>query len=505
MIDDYNYPTKRIAVAPNNHGSFIFDVSRIAINEGVYMSDDCSVTLSNEGYLTVTYETGKTRTGTCNRLQNRTDRTESITFDLNLGVTVKKLKYFLVEDTVDSDFALNSPIIILDEDYGSFLFLELQTSNTSSNNAQGYIKLHEIVIEFPSDSDMKRLVTEVGQIVDHMKVFTNDPAAKLNVDESKEYGKALLVHSQQELQLRRKPTPISKDINANKQLLDDSDGETALFMVPMHITNDYVRDVVTRSFRTVPVSATSKLHDANVPLNTYSEAFRIMNSLETIIDDISTMDISNPTSDFSSVIKNTDGRGHHNQTVTVKDYWSLGPEGFLTDPIIDLSLKWIIRMGDNSMIQVFNSFFYTKLRLAGVDGVKKWTLKINIFEKRLLFIPINKNLHWSMVVVVNPAHIALMKDTTKAKDDDPACFFLFMDSIKKTPKKNVARRLRVWLNSEWRRVYQKDEDPFNTGTMVRYTAKGKYKYMLNNDFYELFVTFLTLNLDTQNDVFLCGV
>ena len=37
-----------------------------------------------------------------------------------------------------------------------------------------------------------------------------------------------------------------------------------------------------------------------------------------------------------------------------------------------------------------------------------WTVnkKINVFEKKLIFIPINANLHWSLCVVVNPGLIA---------------------------------------------------------------------------------------------------
>jgi Ulp1 family protease len=38
----------------------------------------------------------------------------------------------------------------------------------------------------------------------------------------------------------------------------------------------------------------------------------------------------------------------------------------------------------------------------GFDRVSKWTNNINIFDKKKLFIPVNHNSHWSMVVVCNP-------------------------------------------------------------------------------------------------------
>ena len=34
--------------------------------------------------------------------------------------------------------------------------------------------------------------------------------------------------------------------------------------------------------------------------------------------------------------------------------------------------------------------------------MQRWTKRINIFEKDLVFIPINEDLHWSLAVIVNP-------------------------------------------------------------------------------------------------------
>jgi Ulp1 family protease len=44
----------------------------------------------------------------------------------------------------------------------------------------------------------------------------------------------------------------------------------------------------------------------------------------------------------------------------------------------------------------------------GAKVVSSWTAKkkIDIFEKKLIFVPVNSDLHWSLCVVVNPGSIA---------------------------------------------------------------------------------------------------
>ena len=43
----------------------------------------------------------------------------------------------------------------------------------------------------------------------------------------------------------------------------------------------------------------------------------------------------------------------------------------------------------------------------GAEAVSSWTAKkrIDIFEKKLIFVPVNSDLHWSLCVVVNPGFI----------------------------------------------------------------------------------------------------
>lgn len=50
----------------------------------------------------------------------------------------------------------------------------------------------------------------------------------------------------------------------------------------------------------------------------------------------------------------------------------------------------------------------TILKEKGSNAIASWTVKkdINIFEKIHIFIPVHENVHWSLMVVVNPGLIA---------------------------------------------------------------------------------------------------
>ena len=62
----------------------------------------------------------------------------------------------------------------------------------------------------------------------------------------------------------------------------------------------------------------------------------------------------------------------------------------------------------------------TTLRSEGAKAVQSWTANknINVFKKRLIFVPVNADLHWSLCVVVNPGLIASNHDRIAKKHDD---------------------------------------------------------------------------------------
>jgi len=47
---------------------------------------------------------------------------------------------------------------------------------------------------------------------------------------------------------------------------------------------------------------------------------------------------------------------------------------------------------DNPPVHCFNTFLYPRLKEKGYNSVKRWTKKINIFEKAIIIFPIHLGL-----------------------------------------------------------------------------------------------------------------
>jgi Ulp1 family protease len=155
------------------------------------------------------------------------------------------------------------------------------------------------------------------------------------------------------------------------------------------------------------------------------------------------------------------------------------------------SLQRISRQ-DKLDTHVFSTHFYSTLEEDGPRAVTKWTKNksIDVFTKRLIFIPINKHLHWSLCVVVNPGQILshMRKREVVAKgvhdlelngDNDEMPFILFLDSLNMHRKEQVAKNIRSWLNSEWSRLKKSDDvrEPFTKDSMVVYSPQGSLCHM----------------------------
>jgi Ulp1 family protease len=62
----------------------------------------------------------------------------------------------------------------------------------------------------------------------------------------------------------------------------------------------------------------------------------------------------------------------------------------------------------------------TTLKEKGPKAVASWTGKknINLFQKKLVFIPVNADLHWSLCVVVNPGKVTNWFDADTGTDEE---------------------------------------------------------------------------------------
>jgi sentrin-specific protease 7 len=89
---------------------------------------------------------------------------------------------------------------------------------------------------------------------------------------------------------------------------------------------------------------------------------------------------------------------------------------------------------------LFNTFFYERLsRKDGFENVKKWTAKVNLFEKKYIVVPIHYNAHWYMVIIYNLPYLI-----EEAKQD----------SSGSSPDEGVEVSVRATRNGVRRFVYQ---------------------------------------------------
>ncbi|CAN6449485.1 unnamed protein product [Victoria cruziana] len=131
-------------------------------------------------------------------------------------------------------------------------------------------------------------------------------------------------------------------------------------------------------------------------------------------------------------------------SISKRDVELLQPDTFINDTIIDFYIKYLeskLLPKDKDRFHFFNSFFFRKLAdldknpgsafegKVAYQRVRKWTRKVDIFKKDYLFIPVNFNLHWSLIVVCHPGEAATFEDGKVNENEKVPCI-LHMDSIK---------------------------------------------------------------------------
>lgn len=183
-------------------------------------------------------------------------------------------------------------------------------------------------------------------------------------------------------------------------------------------------------------------------------------------------------------------------TISGRDVELLEPGIFINDTLIDFYIKYLQSTVSESQKQAchfFNSFFFRKL--ADLDKfpdtevvsreafirVRKWTRRVNIFEKDYIFIPVNYSYHWSLIVICNPG-ATILEDDHQSKTP---CI-LHMDSINGTHG-NLSKLIQSYLWEEWRERHMVDEASFVTA----------------ENFYNM--PFISLEVPQQNNMYDCGL
>ncbi|KAJ4716792.1 Ubiquitin-like-specific protease 2B [Melia azedarach] len=157
--------------------------------------------------------------------------------------------------------------------------------------------------------------------------------------------------------------------------------------------------------------------------------------------------------------------------ISKRDVELLVPETFVNDTIIDFYIKYLknnLQPEEQHHFHFFNSFFFRKLAdldkdsssacegRAAFQRVRKWTRKVNLFEKDYIFIPVNYSFHWSLIVICHPGEVAYFKDDETEKSLKVPCI-LHMDSIKGSHR-GLKNLIRSYLCEEWKERHSNTGD-----------------------------------------------
>ncbi|CAA0809118.1 Probable ubiquitin-like-specific protease 2B [Striga hermonthica] len=150
-------------------------------------------------------------------------------------------------------------------------------------------------------------------------------------------------------------------------------------------------------------------------------------------------------------------------SISKRDVDLLLPDTFVNDTIIDFYIKYLkSRQNEEarSRFHFFNSFFFRKLAdmdkdpSSAFDGkaafqrVRKWTRKINLLEKDFIFIPVNYNYHWSLIVICYFGEVSSYEGIENGKTLRVPCI-LHMDSLRGTHA-GLKDLLQSYLWEEWK-------------------------------------------------------
>lgn len=131
----------------------------------------------------------------------------------------------------------------------------------------------------------------------------------------------------------------------------------------------------------------------------------------------------------------------------------LAPEGYLTSTIMNFYIRYIQQQASPANRAIwdyhfFNTYFYNKLKEAvaykGSDKdtyfvkFRRWWKGVNIFQKAYVLIPINEDLHWSLVIICIPD-----------KEDETGPIILHLDSLKLHSSRSIFENIKSFMKAEW--------------------------------------------------------
>lgn len=157
--------------------------------------------------------------------------------------------------------------------------------------------------------------------------------------------------------------------------------------------------------------------------------------------------------------------------ITEDDLKCLGPRKYLNDKIINFYLKYMYRTmltpEQQRRVHIFDSFFAEALDQMDEARTARWLRRVNVFEKDYLFVPVNIDEHWFLMMICDPGNVNSYGDQVRKRPR-----ILTMDSMPthhhSSKKPQMLRYLRNFIR--YACVLQKNmsrEDGANISTRMQ--------------------------------------
>ncbi|XP_050372838.1 ubiquitin-like-specific protease 1D [Argentina anserina] len=151
----------------------------------------------------------------------------------------------------------------------------------------------------------------------------------------------------------------------------------------------------------------------------------------------------------------------HSVEICYTDTKCLDPQNYLTSAIMNFYIRYLHQHTSRTdrrtcAFHFFNTFFYNKLKDAvsgkGTDKdnrfvkLRRWWKGVHLFQKAYILIPINEDVHWSLVIICIPD-----------KEEESGPLVLHLDSLGLHCSKSIFRIIKSFLEEEWCYLDQEDD------------------------------------------------
>jgi Ulp1 family protease len=161
---------------------------------------------------------------------------------------------------------------------------------------------------------------------------------------------------------------------------------------------------------------------------------------------------------------------------------------------------------------LFTSHFYSKLiEDSGAKHVSNWLARRNnfrIFEKRIIYFPINSEKHWSLCVANSPSKVHEMVSSGFSGTNEVPVI-LRLDSLKLHNSSVIAENIRMFFSYQWQQQFPFDSYNFTKINYPIIYPKGKFLCHLHHFNVVSFITnvasFLCFVVPSQLNRYNCGL